>query len=535
MAIGGSGIFHRLREAETIAAGTPKLKSLYDEKVTGVTVLLRWRDGSAQIFGAEHLTIGEPGVSDCWVQWHWDGARFRIETDRFGLRPVFWAQVGDDFAVALDLRDLLSLGVPATLDDNAVATFLCIGSYLSEATPFRAIRALPAGATLVWERGVVEITSRLKWPKPDRTISRAAAVDQYVDMFHAAVARRAARATDPMLPLSGGLDSTHILLAMNHGGALPATCVTVDDWFADNMRDVVLARESARRFGVPHEVLAEPVSLVAAQRWIQEEIGLRGHAHFWAMPLAAHLARRRPRHFFDGLGGDNLSASSFISRDWIEPLQQGRMLDVAETIIARSGGESYRADLIAAPIWRRFSKQTAREVIAAELARHLECANPIGRFMFVNRLRTLIAPLSTVAFGRYAEPVFPFLDEALFEFLAALPVSFMFNKSFHRDAMARAYGDGWSPPIAAQRPSRMLMRRLAQWREIARDGYRYYTMFRPVLRRPAHVLNPLRWAAARYPHSGFLLALYLAQIQAVENGAHDPAAAPVLRYGAVPS
>jgi hypothetical protein len=507
--------------SEVHAIGNPRLKSLHEDKVAAQAVLLRWRDGKAQAYGAKHLAIGEAGVSDCWIRSEWNGRCFRLETDRFGLRPVYWAQSGDDVAVAFDLRSLLALGVPAQLDDDSVAVFLSIGSYLSETTPFRAIRALPPGATLTWESGVVEVTSRLNWPRPDASIAREAAIDLYVEIFHAAVARRTARAVGPLLPLSGGLDSTHILLAMNHVGAPPAACVTVEDSFFDNARDVEIARESARRIGVSHRILNKPVSLVAAQRWAHEAIGLRGNAHFWAMPLAAFLQETRPGHFFDGLGGDNLSASSFVTRAWIERVHQGRLRDLADAVVSRSGGDNYRRDIVVPDIWRRFSAEAARDRIAAELARHTEAANPIGRFMFLNRLRTLIAPLSTVAFGRFAEPVFPFLDERVFEFLASLPVSYMFDKSFHRDAITRAYGAGWPAPIAAQRSSRMALRRLLHWREVAQEFRHYRAGFRRVLQRPGRVLNPLRWASFEYQHNVFFSAFYLSQLLNCEDGAFD--------------
>lgn len=269
--------------------------------------------------------------------------------------------------------------------------------------------------------------------------------------------------------------------------------------------------------------------MLEAQRWVMQSIGLRGSAHFWAMPLYTHFEDRRHDSFFDGLGGDNLSASSFVSRSWTNYLDQGRLPELADALILRSAGKSHDRHNMAPSLWQRFPREAARSIIATELGRHLEYANPVSRFMFFNRMRTLIAPLATVAMGRFSRPFFPFLDEAVFEFLAALPVSYMFDKSFHRDAIARAYGKEWPSSVAVRRPSRMALRRIAHWHEVMSGARLHYSALRRVLQHPARVLNPLRWATFEHQHNAFLSATYMAHLLDLEGGANDSSSLPLLQ------
>lgn len=493
------------------------MANLREQAIASDTILLRRHAGANRVFGARCLTIGNPGVSDVWVAWEWDGHGFTLKTDRFGLIPVYTAQIGADFAVSLDLQSLLALGVPSSLDEEAVAVQLRIGSYLSESTPFRHIRALPAGAVLEWRDGRISLRTEIRWPSPDLSISRDSAIRHYAEIFRDAVARRAARAARIVLPLSGGLDSTHILLALNEIGGRPEMCVTVADEFSDNTADILGAAITAKRIGIPHRVLKQRARLGEASRWVADTMGLRVTQHHWAKPLSVFLGECENVQFFDGIAGDNLSASSFISRTWARLAERGRTLDLADAFIARSDADAWWRDHGQPTITRRFTVEAARHAIATELERHLDCANPVGRFMFMNRLRTLIAPLPSVALRPHAEPMFPFLDHAVFDFLASLPVGYLFDKKFHRDAIANAYGEQWPPRVPARSRWRLSARRIGNWGESVVQNLRGRWRLDASLRQPQTFLNPIRWAFNDYPYSVLFSALYMQNLLAAET------------------
>lgn len=475
----------------------------------GTFIVLRWQNGTAAAEGRTELTLGTPGVSDRWVHWRWDGERFTLDCDRFGLVPVYFAQHGHALIVALEIEEILQQGVPPDLDHDALGVFLRLGSFLSDATPFRAIRALPAGAHLEWRDGAAIVSSRLDWPKRDRTVTREAALDAYIHRFRKAVETRLARHDRIILPLSAGLDSTHILLEMHRLGAAPECCVTVDNPFADNTEDVYGAADIASRFGYRHIVLDRPPPLIASHDWVFASMAMRVIAHHWARPLVDFLESQGPVSVFDGLAGDNLSASVFVTRRAVSLIERGDFQELAVRFFARGPQEEYWRQVLAPEVYDAMPFERARDAVANALVGALDAANPIGRFMFLNRTRTLIGPLSAVAFPPNAEPLYPYLDHDVFELLASLPVQYMLDKSFHSDALARAFGD-WRPqPRLKRRAVRTRMRFLSHWREVALALARGAQDFQRVSRRPYYAANPLRWLREDHPSGVVHQMLYL--------------------------
>src|SRR3546814_20424277 len=97
----------------------------------------------------------------------------------------------------------------------------------SDLTPFAAIRAVPPDADLRWTAGRLDIARRTREIKR-RSISREAAIDEYIAIFRAAMERIRPAAQDYIPPLSGGRDLRHLFLAPVSMGppprmALPAT------------------------------------------------------------------------------------------------------------------------------------------------------------------------------------------------------------------------------------------------------------------------------------------------------------------------
>ncbi len=82
------------------------------------------------------------GADQVFARWHWKGEQLVIENDRWGIQPIFWAASANAVHVSTSLDALLDAGVPAALDDAALAVFLRIGYFVGNDTPFRSIRAL---------------------------------------------------------------------------------------------------------------------------------------------------------------------------------------------------------------------------------------------------------------------------------------------------------------------------------------------------------------------------------------------------------
>ena len=108
---------------------------------------------------ARQFEPSDPSTEGVWATWHWDGRQLVLQNDRFGLFPVYYAELPDGFAVSTSALELLRAGASRQLDDAAIAVFLRLGNYIGDDTPFAAVRVLPPGTTLRWSDGKLSLTS----------------------------------------------------------------------------------------------------------------------------------------------------------------------------------------------------------------------------------------------------------------------------------------------------------------------------------------------------------------------------------------
>lgn len=131
--------------------------------------------------------------------------------DHIGGRPFYFVTLGDELAFASELAPLLALsGVSHELDESYVATALLRRDFEPRRTFYRDVRKLPAGHSLDFVGGKLELT---RWWRPEsipirHDISDADALAEARRLLNLAVDDRLAGATRCAVHLSGGLDSS---------------------------------------------------------------------------------------------------------------------------------------------------------------------------------------------------------------------------------------------------------------------------------------------------------------------------------------
>lgn len=146
--------------------------------------------------------------------------------DRWGTKPLYLARIGDGVALASELRALIALGVPPTLDlrtvDHAFAH-----QYPPPSRSFvEGVVRLPAGgrAVVTFDDGRAQVRID-RWCSP-RWATEEAVEDDFVDVLDDAVKHRLDSEQPVGALLSGGLDSAAIVdAAWRLQGPLP--CFTV--------------------------------------------------------------------------------------------------------------------------------------------------------------------------------------------------------------------------------------------------------------------------------------------------------------------
>ncbi|MET7571738.1 asparagine synthetase B family protein [Streptomyces sp. NPDC005492] len=411
-------------------------------------------DGEAlagHVLGGDPLAEGPP-PEGIFAAWRWDGARLLARNDRYGMHPLYYRADTGSLALSTDPLALLRPGENAELDHDALAVFIRLGFFLAEDTPFAAIRALPPAATLTWTRDGPEVNSPALPVPGAADLTPAQAVDGFVELFRAAVARRLPERSY-VLPLSGGRDSRHILMELCRQGAPPALCVSGAKFPPDPGADARVAATLAGRLGLPHRTLARPRSQFHAERIANPAQGMATLNGAWTLSLRAFLRRNSPL-WYDGVGGGELIQNPSIELIRENPYDVTDLPGLADRLLA-AGRTGARVDYLLGPRTRvLWSRERARTRLVRELARHADAAFPLGSFFFWNRTRRSIS-LATFALGDgHALIHTPYLDHALVDHLASVPHRFLIDGTFHDRALHKAFPEHAGLGFASAVPQR---------------------------------------------------------------------------------
>ncbi|MBZ0205572.1 MAG: asparagine synthase (glutamine-hydrolyzing) [Flavobacteriales bacterium] len=175
-----------------------------------------------------------------------------LARDRFGVKPLHWAEVDGRFLFASELRALLALGASTDRDLGSLRQFL---TYLFIPAPHSALRAAhklsPGHALLVDAHGVkeqrwydlVKASSKVARPADPRSKLR--------ELLDDAVRLRLISDVPVGAFLSGGVDSSIVsaLAARHHNGLHTFSIGYTDDPYFDETR---YAEEVARHIGSEH-------------------------------------------------------------------------------------------------------------------------------------------------------------------------------------------------------------------------------------------------------------------------------------------
>jgi asparagine synthase (glutamine-hydrolysing) len=195
-----------------------------------------------------------------------DGRRRRLVAarDRFGIKPLYYAQPGGRFALASELRTLLRVpGVERELDRESLWHYLTLRFVPGERSILSGVHRLPPGHLLEvdLDTGVLDVRRwyRLEFT-PDAGPSRAEWVERLRETLRGAVGRWSLSDVPIACSLSGGLDSSAVVALLAQSGAPPATYSL---GFSDDDGELPLARALAGRYGTDHhEIVVDPDELL---------------------------------------------------------------------------------------------------------------------------------------------------------------------------------------------------------------------------------------------------------------------------------
>jgi asparagine synthase (glutamine-hydrolysing) len=204
------------------------------------------------IRGHQIRTPNRPKIDGVFVEWGWDHQVLHVRNDRYGFYSPFYFTHANDIAISDSIELLLLAGAPRELNDAGLAAFLRLGHFLGDDTAFRSIRMLAPDAHLEWRPGKLHIVSDITIA-PRQEMSRQDAMDMYVELFRASIARSGAPERALIVPLSGGRDSRHIVFELCRQGIVPDECITAQSLPGVAYKtEVETAGKVCDALGIPH-------------------------------------------------------------------------------------------------------------------------------------------------------------------------------------------------------------------------------------------------------------------------------------------
>src|SRR3954471_8504370 len=270
-----------------------------------------------------------------FVIWDERNQRLIAGRDRFGVKPLFYAEHDGALYFASEVKALIAMGVPTRWSADAVYA----GGFVipGERTLFDGVHAVPPGHFLRATRGSHRVHQYwdVDYPRDDaQPAPRSDA--EYIEGFRAVLedaVKTRLRADVPVgCYLSGGIDSCAVLglASLHHDGPVRAYTLTFENAQYD---ESVIAEEMAKRAGATYQPIAMKQSDLATNfraAVIQSEIPfINGHT------VAKYMLSRAVRDsgykvVLTGEGSDEILAGyPHFRRDMLMHHTTGQ--DAAET------------------------------------------------------------------------------------------------------------------------------------------------------------------------------------------------------------
>jgi asparagine synthase (glutamine-hydrolysing) len=328
----------------------------------------------------------------------WDARqrRLTLARDRFGIKPLYYRDVGGELSFASEL-DALPQG---EIDLDALDAFLTFNSIPAPLSIFRDIRKLPPGHTLTWTNGIVALSRYARpGPLPARHgEDEAELVEECRARLRDSVRAHLIADVPVGVLLSGGVDSGALaaLAAEESSEAVRTFSIGFEEATFDELAG---ARAVAERYGTIHrELVLKPdaaLLLPALAAAFDEPF-----ADSSALPtyLVSKLASEDVKVALSGEGGDELFGGyyTYVADQLAERV--GALAPLARPLVERLPTSSGRVS------FEYKAKRFARAAHLPPLERHhgwKEIFSPDARAELTGR-RSTFDPLETYR-ARFAE------------------------------------------------------------------------------------------------------------------------------------
>lgn len=440
--------------------------------------------------------------------WDTREGKLFLARDRLGQKPLFYAQQGNTFLFASEIKAVLASGdVPREVDFESVYHYLSLRFIPPPQTMIQNIKKLPPAHTLTYQDGKISVARY--W-----TLSFIQKSDLSEDDLIEGLKHKLEEAVESHMVsdvpvgafLSGGMDSSTVVAMMAKVTSEPFKTFSIGVSEQD-FNELPYARMVAEQYGTCHIeecVESNLIRLLPRMIWHLDEPSDPIAA---CMFHAAELASRHVKVVLGGDGGDELFAGfdrylgvGYIDRYTLIPslIRQrliGPILDVvpdsftyksltqklrwvnqisalpstgeryAEATLFFRFNEADKRALFNDGLWRQFGQLNSANVIVNQY-NSPNAVDPVDRMLyadFVTRLpehSLMLTDRMTMAHSLEARS--PFLDHTLVEYMASFPSNFKIRNGELKYVLRRVASE-YLPEKIVQREKQGFMFPIAYW------------------------------------------------------------------------
>lgn len=372
----------------------------------------------------------------------WDSQerRLTLARDRFGVKPMYWAQVGQTLMFGSEVKAFMAHpAFKAELAPTALREYLTFQNFYGDRTLFKGVHLLPPGSAMSIEVGKGRSEPRQYWSfafhGQQKGLTEPEAAIELSRLFHQAVGRQLVSDVDVGAYLSGGLDSGSITAVASSLQPYIRTFTCGFDLssasgmevYFDERRDAEMmsARFRTEQYEMVLKAGDMERAMPALARHLEEPRVGQSYPNF----LIARLASRFNKVVLAGTGGDELFGGY--------PWRYAQTIDSDPAVLKQKLFGYWqrilpdaRAAEMFAPIWSDVRDVSPQDLLAAELpdmpARMTvdEALQTVWTFEARTFLQGLLAMEDKTSMAHSLEVRVPFLDNDLVDFAQSLPAHF---------------------------------------------------------------------------------------------------------------
>ncbi len=202
----------------------------------------------------------------------WDAKRCRLllARDRFGEKPLFYAEHAGELVFASELDALVEgARLGADLDAAAVDAYFVLGYVPGPGTILEGALQLPPGHRLLWGQAATGPVVEAYWRPPEKPAGKGPKIDEELmleleRLFDASVESRMLSDVPLGVFLSGGTDSMLVAAFAGRHSRDPIKTFTVD-YDVGTVGEATIAREVAGQLGCDHHEMVLTTAEVSAR------------------------------------------------------------------------------------------------------------------------------------------------------------------------------------------------------------------------------------------------------------------------------